>query len=144
MNVERRFKMKRLSAVVLGLGMGGALAGLALAAEKEKEPDATLKLSEGQVAVGIGWSWGKGVLTLKGKDYPFKVGGLSVGDVGITSAEEEGKVYNLKNLEDFNGTYLSAAAEVTGGVGAGATALKNQNGVGIHLFPITKGGNLKR
>jgi len=143
MNVERRFKMKRFSAMVVVIGMVAALAGLALAAEKEKSPDATLKLSEGQVAVGIGWSWGKGVLTLKGKDYPFKVGGLSVGDVGITSAEAEGKVYNLKKLEDFNGTYVSAAAEATLGVGAGATSMKNGNGVVIQLFPKTKGVNLK-
>jgi len=143
MNIERRFKMKRFSAMVVVLGMVAALAGLALAAEKEKTPDATLTLSEGQVAVGIGWSWGKGVLTLKGKDYPFKVGGLSVLDVGITKAEAEGKVYNLKKLEDFNGTYVSAAAEATLGVGAGATAMKNGNGVVIHLFPKTKGVNLK-
>ena len=143
MNIERRFKMKRFSAMVVVLGMVAALAGLALAAEKEKTPDATLKLSEGQVAVGIGWSWGKGVLTLKGKDYPFKVGGLSVLDVGITSAEAEGKVYNLKKLEDFNGTYVSAAAAATLGVGAGATAMKNDKGVVIHLFPKTKGVNLK-
>jgi hypothetical protein len=143
MNIERRFKMKRFSAMVVVLGMVAALAGLALAAEKEKTPDATLKLSEGQVAVGIGWSWGKGVLTLKGKDYPFKVGGLSVGDVGITKAEAEGKVYNLKKLEDFNGTYVSAAAAATVGVGAGATAMKNEKGVVIHLFPKTKGVSLK-
>src|SRR3990170_9055398 len=119
MKVERRFKMRRLSAMVVVLGMVVALAGLALAAEKKKTPDATLKLSEGQVAVGIGWSWGKGVLTLKGKDHPFKVSGLSVGDVGITTAKAEGKVYNLKKLEDFNGTYVSAAAAATVGVGAG-------------------------
>lgn len=135
--------MKRISAMVVVLGMVATLAGLALAAEKEKTPDATLTLSEGQVAVGIGWSWGKGVLTVKGKDYPFKVGGISVLDVGITKAEAEGKVYNLKNLEDFNGTYVSAAAEATLGVGAGATAMKNEKGVVIHLFPKTKGVNLK-
>jgi len=143
MNIERRFQMKRFSAMVVVLGMVAALTGLALAAEKEKTPDATLTLSEGQVAVGIGWSWGKGVLTLKGKDYPFKVGGISVLDVGITKAEAEGKVYNLKKLEDFNGTYVSAAAEATLGVGAGATTMKNGNGVVIHLFPKTKGVNLK-
>jgi hypothetical protein len=143
MNIERRFKMKRLSAMVVVLGMVAALAGLAFAAEKEKTPDATLTLSEGQVAVGIGWSWGGGVLALKGKNYPFKVSGLSVGDVGITKAEAEGKVYNLKKLEDFNGTYVSAAAEATLGVGAGATAMKNEKGVVIHLFPKTKGVNLK-
>jgi len=143
MNIARRFKMKRFSAMVVVLGMVATLAGLALAAEKEKTPDATLKLSEGQVALGIGWSWGKGVLTLKGKDHPFKVGGLSVLDVGITKAEAEGTVYNLKKLEDFNGTYVSAAAEATLGVGAGATAMKNEKGVVIHLHPKTKGVNLK-
>ena len=143
MNIARRFKMKRFSAMVVALGMVATLAGLALAAEKEKTPDATLKLSEGQVALGIGWSWGKGVLTLEGKDYPFKVGGLSVLDVGITKAEAEGTVYNMKKLEDFNGTYMSAAAEATLGVGAGATAMKNEKGVVIHLHPKTKGVNLK-
>jgi hypothetical protein len=142
MNVGRRFKMKRFSAMVVVLGMVAALAGLALAAEK-KTPDATLNLSKGQVAVGIGWSWGEGVLALKGKNHPFKVEGLSIGDVGITKAEAEGKVYNLKKLEDFNGTYVSAAAEATVGVGAGASAMKNEKGVVIHLFPKTKGVNLK-
>ncbi len=134
--------MKRFFAMVVVLGMVATLAGMALAAEK-KTPDATLKLSKGQVAVGIGWSWGEGVLAFKGKHYPFKVEGLSVGDVGITKAEAEGKVYNLKKLEDFNGTYASAAAEATVGVGAGASAMKNEKGVVIHLFPKTKGVNLK-
>jgi len=97
-----------------------------------------------RVSLDHGWSWGKGVLTLNGKDYPFNVGGLSVLDVGITNAKAEGKVYNLKKLEDFNGMYVSAAAEATLGVGAGATAaMKNDKGVVIHLFPITKGVNLK-
>ena len=143
MNIMRRFKMKRFSAMVVVLGMVVTLAGLAFAAEREKTPDATLKLSEGQVALGIGWSWGKGVLTMNGKDYPFKVGGLSVLDVGVTKAEAEGKVYNLKKIEDFNGTYVSAAAEATAGVGVGATAMKNEKGVVIHLRPKTKGVNLK-
>lgn len=135
--------MKRFFAMVVVLGMVATLAGMALAADKKKTPDATLTLSKGQVAVGIGWSWGEGVLAFKGKNYPFKVEGLSVGDVGITKAEAEGKVYNLKKLEDFNGTFASAAAEATVGVGAGASAMKNEKGVVIHLFPKTKGVNLK-
>ena len=133
--------MKRVTMCVLVLVMALVLSGSVFA--KEKKPDATLKLSEGQVAVGIGWSWGKGVLSYKGKEYPFKVAGLSVGDVGITKAEAEGKVYNLKKLEDFNGNFVSAAAEATVGLGAGATAMKNDKGVVIHLFPKTKGVNLK-
>ncbi len=134
--------MKRVTVSILVLVMVLVLSGLASAAE-EKKPDATLKLTEGQVGIGIGWSWGKGVLTYKGKDYPFKVEGLSVGDVGITKAEAEGKVYNLKKLEDFTGTFASAAAEATVALGAGATAMKNEKGVVIHLLPKTKGVNLK-
>jgi hypothetical protein len=135
--------MKRVTVVVLVLLVGLALCGLAFAKEAAKKPDATLTLTEGQVALGIGWSWGKGVLTFKGKQYPFKVEGLSVGDVGITKAEATGNVNNLKKLEDFNGKYLSAAAEATVGLGAGATAMQNDKGVVVYLLPKTKGVNLK-
>jgi hypothetical protein len=137
--------MKRVTVVVLALVLALVFSGAAFAAEKktEKKPDATLTLTEGQVALGIGWSWGKGVLTFKGKEYPFKVSGLSVGDVGITKAEATGQVYNLKKLEDFNGNFVSAAAEATVGLGAGATAMRNDKGVVINLLPKTKGVNLK-
>jgi plastocyanin domain-containing protein len=110
---------------------------------QEEKPDATLKLSKGQVAIGIGWSWGDGVLTFKGKHHPFKVDGLSVVDVGITKASAVGKVYHLKKLSDFNGTYASAAAEGTLGGGAGASTMKNQNGVVIQLISTTQGVNIK-
>jgi len=117
------------------------LSGLAVA--QEKKVDATLTMSEGQVALGIGYSWGKGVLTYDGKEYPFKVSGLSVVDVGITKATSSGKVYNLKKLEDFNGNYTAASAEGTLAGGAGALTMKNQNGVVIDLVSTTRGVNLK-
>ncbi len=116
---------------------------LGLATAGEKQPDATLKLSEGSVAVGIGWSWGSGTLTYKGKDYPFKVEGLSVGDVGVTKAEANGKVYNLKKVEDFNGIYSAGSAGATVGGGGSATAMKNENGVEITLLATTQGLNFK-
>ncbi len=112
-------------------------------AAQEERPDATLKLSEGQVWVGIGWSWGKGVLSFKRKHYPFKVDGLSVVDVGITKANAVGKVYHLKKLSDFNGTYTAAAAEGTLGGGAGITTMKIQNGVVVQLKSTTQGVNIK-
>ena len=97
--------MKRGITVVMVVAMLFALSGLVYVYAQEKKPDATLTLTEGQVAAGIGWSWGKGVLTYKGKEYPFKVKGLSVGDVGITKASASGKVFRLEKLESFNGTY---------------------------------------
>ena len=133
--------MKRLIVSVLVLVIALSLFGLVFA--KEEKPDATLKLSEGQVGLGIGWSWGKGVLTFKAKEHPFKVQGLSVGDVGVTKAEAVGSVYHLKKLSDFDGTYTSAAAEGTLGGGAGVSTMKNQNGVVINLKATTQGVNIK-
>ncbi|MCK9197592.1 MAG: hypothetical protein M0P16_11505 [Syntrophales bacterium] len=109
----------------------------------QDKPDATVKLSQGQVAVGIGYSWGKGVLTFQGKDYPFKIQGLSVVDVGISRADAKGNVFKLKNLKDFNGTYTSVSAEATVAGGAGGITMKNQNGVVIKLVATTQGINFK-
>ncbi len=116
-------------------------AGVALA--RESKPVATLVLSEGQVGVGIGWSWGNGTLIYNGKRYPFKVEGLSIGDVGITKATATGRVYKMTKLSDFSGTYAAASAEGTVVKGAGATTMKNEHGVELTLYPKTKGVNLK-
>jgi hypothetical protein len=128
--------MKRIiglmTVVVLGLG-------LSVARAQDKTPDATLKLSAGSVAAGIGISWGSGTLTYKGQDYPISVNGLSVGDVGITKIEAFGKVYNLKNLDDFNGNYTGVTAGATVAGGGSVTALRNQNGVSVELVATTQG-----
>ena len=118
------------------------LAGFALA-EGAQKAAGTLKISQGSVAAGIGWSWGKGELTYKGKTYKFKVDGLSVGEVGMTNAKATGKVYNLKELGDFDGVYAAGGAGATAGKGAEATALSNANGVSILLTSATKGASLK-
>jgi len=134
--------MKRLAMfTVITMTLFLCLSGLAVA--QDKKVDATLTMSEGQVALGIGYSWGKGVLTYGGKEYPFKVSGLSVVDIGITKATSMGKVYNLKKLEDFNGNYTAGSAEGTLAGGAGALTMKNQNGVVIDLVSTTQGVNLK-
>jgi hypothetical protein len=134
--------MKRFALfTVVALTVFLCLSSLAMA--QEKQPDATLTMSEGQFAIGIGFSWGQGVLTYQGKQYPFKVKGLSVVDVGITKATSSGKVYNLKKLEDFNGNYTAASAEGTVAGGAGALNMKNQNGVVINLVSTTQGVNVK-
>lgn len=133
--------MKHLTVRVLVLAIVLSLSALVFA--QGEKPDATLQLSEGQVAAGIGWSWGKGVLNFNGEDHPFKVKGLSVLDVGVTKANATGKVYNLKKLSDFNGTYAAASAEGTVVEGAGVSTMQNENGVVIHLISTTKGANLK-
>ena len=110
---------------------------------EDKKPSGLLKLTEGSVAVGLGWSWGKGTLTYGGKDYKVKVSGLSVGEVGMTDVKAKGDVYDLKSVDDFNGVYAAAGANITAGQGKGATVLTNAKGVSIALTSITKGASLK-
>ena len=129
--------MRRGMISVVMIGSLLVLASWALA--QEKKPSGTLKLSEGSVGVGIGFSWGGGVLTYEGKEYPFSMQGLSVADVGISRAEATGVVSNLTQLADFNGNYTAVTAGAAVGGGAGATTMRNQNGVVIDLIGTTQG-----
>jgi hypothetical protein len=112
---------------------------LSTALAKAKAPDATLQLSEGSVAAGLGFSWGGGTLTFRGKRYPVSVDGLSVGSVGISRATASGSVFNLKKLEDFNGTYTAVGAGAAVGGGASIATMQNQNGVRITLRSRSQG-----
>ncbi len=134
--------MRRALIALVAVGSIVALIG-GLAGAQTKKPDATLELSEGTVAVGIGFSWGKGTLTYKGKKYPVKIDGLSVGEVGINRASARGDVYDLKKIEDFSGNFTAAGVGATIGGGAGATAMRNQNGVVIEMVSTTQGASLK-
>ncbi|HSV08227.1 MAG TPA: hypothetical protein VLI07_17060 [Candidatus Binatus sp.] len=121
--------------------MAVAALGLALTAAeaKSRTPNATLRLTGGSVAAGVGVDWGRGTLTYQGKTYPVAVKGLSVGDVGVTSIEASGKVFNLKKLSDFDGNYTAVGAGLTAAGGAGVAAMKNQNGVTVELVSTTRG-----
>jgi len=119
--------------------------GFTYAATHHSGPDATLRLSGGSFAAGIGFSWGSGTLTYKGKNYPVKVNGLSVGKVGITSSSAYGEVFNLKHLHDFNGHYDVGAAGTRGVTlarGKSGTLMTNQAGVIVRISSTQKGVNV--
>jgi hypothetical protein len=121
------------------------MTGFTQAATHHSGPDATLRLSGGSFAAGIGFSWGSGTLTYKGKNYPVKVNGLSVGKVGITSSSAYGEVFNLKHLQDFNGHYNVGAAGTRGvtlGSGKSGTLMTNQAGVIVRISSTQKGVNV--
>lgn len=101
--------------------------------------DALIQLSAGSVGAGIGISWGSGTLTQAGKQYPLKVEGLTVGTVGLTKATALGKVYNLKQLSDINGTYAAIGTGATVGGGGAAVTMKNAKGVLIDIVTTTEG-----
>ena len=112
------------------------------ASHHHSAPDATLRLSGGSFALGIGFRWGSGTLTYKGKDYPVKVNGLSVGKVGITGSSAYGEVFNLKHLQDFNGHYNVGGAGTRGvtlGSGKTGTLMTNQAGVIVRVSATQQG-----
>ena len=105
----------------------------------DQGPDGTIELSGGSVAVGIGYTWGSGKLVFQGKQYQLKVEGLSIADVGVSDYTATGSVYNLKKLEDIEGTYAAATAGATVGGGVSGAAMRNQNGVLIQLSATRQG-----
>ncbi len=109
----------------------------------DAKPSGTVTLQTKAVAVGIGVSWGSGVVTYQGKEYSFKVNGLSVVDVGVSQISAVGDVYSLNKIEDFAGTFTAADAGIAIGGGVGAVAMKNQNGVVMKLTSTQKGIKLK-
>ena len=92
--------------------------------------------------VGVGYTWGDGVLRYRGHDYHFNVKGVDIAAVGYSSVTGHGRVYNLKHLRDFDGTYAAADGEATLGNGIGGRFLKNGNGVEIRIDDVSKGARL--
>jgi len=131
-----RAALSLVVAASLCLPVWAATAG---AAEKA---DATLEFNGGSAAAGIGVSWGAGVLKFKGRSYAFKVTGLSIGDVGVSKASASGEVFDLKKLEDFNGNFTAVGTGLTVAGGGAVAAMKNQNGVVIHVKSTTRGAKV--
>ncbi|NIO07407.1 MAG: DUF1134 domain-containing protein, partial [Deltaproteobacteria bacterium] len=96
-------------------------------------PSGTLSLRSKAIAIGIGVSWGTGKLSFRGKEYDITVKGLSLIDLGISSASVKGNVYNLKRVSDIAGTYVAAQAGVALAGGAEGVTMQNQNDVLINL-----------
>ena len=125
------------SLIVGSLLLGGAASALAAQA-----PVGTVKITSRNVAQGVGLSWGDGVLTYKGRDYPFsfKATGLfREVDTNMTAAELSGQVFNLKNPEDFGGTYQKADSEPPVSGGGMRATIKNQKGVVVNLASTVEG-----
>jgi len=104
-------------------------------------PDGTIKVTSRMVAQGVGLSWGEGVLTYKGRDYPFTFNATGLFrdvDTKIAAAELSGRVFELKSVEDFSGNYQKVAEDSTSGASNRAT-MKNQKGVVVNLVSAVEG-----
>ena len=135
--------MSRTYRTLLRLGLVSAVFWGILSNATAQEPSnhsGTVTVTATSAALGVGWSWGKGSVTLlNGKQYHFKVSGLDVVAVGFKQATAVGNVYNLKNIKNFEGTYVSVTASGTVGGGMGASSMRNDKGVVINLSGVGQG-----
>lgn len=131
-------KLNLIASIILAVCV--IFSGTVIAQDK---PSGTIEISSKTIAIGIGVSWGHGTLKYKGKEYRFKVDGLSVLDLGIASVSAAGEVFNLEYVSDFAGTYSGGEAAAALAGGAGTATLKNQNGVKLKIKSKKQGVQLK-
>jgi hypothetical protein len=139
--MTRHFK-KELTMNRIALTTAAAAAGLLVASTLSlaaPSPDATVDFTGGSVAAGVGYTWGNGVLHYQGKDYRFRLKGLSVAAVGAERIQASGEVFHLAKVSDFSGNYTAVSAGATVAGGASAADMKNQNGAVIHLHSTNQG-----
>jgi hypothetical protein len=82
----------------------------------------------------VGAGFGRGVLTYHGRDYRFRISGLSLGvTAGASTMRLDGRASHLHRLSDFAGTYSAVGLGGAWVAGAGGVQLKNDKGVTITL-----------
>jgi len=106
--------------------------------DKEKI-SATLDLKHKSLALILGGGWGGGTLNYQGKNYKYRLSGVSAGGVGYVKIDSVGNVYRLNKLEDFTGRYSTGSIGITVVKGKGGTTLENANGVIINLRQKSSG-----
>ncbi len=80
----------------------------------------------------LGVRWGEGVLTLNdGFQLSFDVSGAKLLETGIATANFKGEVYNIRRLDDFEGTYYGASTKIAVVKGKGELQTNNANCVFI-------------
>ena len=88
--------------------------------------------TKGGFIVGVGG--GEGVLTFRGKRYPFTVSGMSVGfTIGASTTKFVGRALNLRSPGDLAGSYAVVGAGGAVAASAGGVQLQNAKGVILQL-----------
>jgi hypothetical protein len=91
--------------------------------------------------VGVGG--GRGILTFRGKHYPFRVSGMSLGaTIGGSVNRLVGHALNMRGPDDIAGSYNAIGAGAALAAGAGGVQLQNEKGVVLQLHGVKAGVEL--
>lgn len=141
--IELSGRRNRWRAVVVVLGCALVAAGAIAGAAEGSKPDATIEFVEASVGAGTGYSWEKGWLVYRGDRHPFRISGLTAGEVSGEKVRVRGEVYNLHRVPDFNGTYRSTGTGATPGGDFNVVVIRNRDGVELKVVSATKGAHLR-
>jgi hypothetical protein len=124
----KKYRTRMMLAAVLGFFVSAGLATPTMA----EVGSVAVVFTKGGFIVGVGG--GEGVLTFRGKKYPFTVSGMSVGfTIGASTTKFVGKALNLRSPGDLAGSYAVVGAGGAVAAGAGGVQLQNANGVLLQL-----------
>jgi hypothetical protein len=128
---QRKKVMKKLAINIALVALLAGVAGFSTPSRAETGRVAVVFTSGGFV-IGVGG--GEGVLTFRGKRYPFTVSGMSVGfTIGAATTRLVGRALNLTSPASFEGTYSAIGAGGAIAAGAAGVQLQNANGVVLQL-----------
>jgi hypothetical protein len=102
-------------------------------------PITTIHIHGGSVGFIVGVGGADGYVVFHGARYPIEVSGLKIGTIGVSSYELDGRVYNIRRIEDIEGDYSAGEASATAGAGAGDIDMANGRGVEIRASSSSAG-----
>ena len=124
----KKYRIRMMLIALLGFLVSASLATPSLA----ETGSVSVVFTKGGLIVGVGG--GRGVLTFRGKHYPFTVSGMSVGfTIGASTTKFVGRALNLHSPGDLAGSYAAGGAGGALAAGAGGVQLQNANGVILQL-----------
>jgi hypothetical protein len=121
-----KFRVSLVASMALAVSIGTAAPSHAISG--------AVRVTVAKAGFVVGAGGGKGILTLRHRNYPFTVQGLSLGlTVGASVNKLVGRADYINELSDFTGTYsvVGAGGALVGGVGA--VQLRNPKGVTLTL-----------
>ncbi len=133
--------MRKCSRRIVQLALAGLLvSGMATSAQAETGA-VRVVFTKGGFIIGVGG--GHGVLTFRGRHYPFRVSGMSIGaTIGASTTNLVGHALNIRSPGDIAGNYGAIGAGGALAAGAGGVQLQNEKGVILQLHGAKVGVEL--
>jgi len=113
--------------------VGVAIILLASAPSRSFAESGSVRIRVTNVGFIVGVGGGSGTLNFRGRSYPLRISGVSLGSIGVAGADLVGTASHLRTAADIAGTYSVASAGIAVAGGAKAATLQNSNGVVLTL-----------